>query len=73
MISVAICDDDIATKKCFFAVVFDAIWMLIETLINDLLMIYCVNLANSHIFGSLCKQPLSAASRAAFPGQSRPY
>ncbi|HJC49644.1 MAG TPA: GHKL domain-containing protein [Candidatus Anaerostipes avistercoris] len=45
-------------KKCFFAVVFDAIWMLIETLINDLLTIYCVNLANSHIFGSLTSKLL---------------
>lgn len=38
--------------KCFFSIAFDAIWMLAETLIGDLLMIYDVNIAKVQAFGS---------------------
>ena len=34
-------------KKCFFTLIFDTIWMLLETLLNDFLMIYCERLAFS--------------------------
>ena len=40
-------------KKCFFTLIFDTIWMLLETLLNDFLMIYCERLAFSQNFGSL--------------------
>ena len=35
---------------------------------KDILFLFCGRRSDR-----ICKQPLSAASRAAFPGQSRPY
>ena len=40
-------------KKCFFVIIFDAVWMLVETLVNNLLMLYCEYLAVSQRFGAL--------------------
>ena len=37
-------------KKCFFVIIFDAVWMLVETLVNNLLMLYCEYLADSQLF-----------------------
>lgn len=45
-------------KKCFFTLVFDTIWMLLETLLNDFLMISCERLAFSQNFGSLASKLL---------------
>lgn len=45
-------------KKSFFALIFDAIWMLLETMLGDLLMIYCERLAFSQSFGSLVSKLL---------------
>ena len=39
-------------EKCFFSIIFDALWMLVETLVGNLLMIYCEPLADSMIIGS---------------------
>ena len=39
-------------EKCFFSVIFDALWMLVETLVGNLLMIYCEPIADSMIIGS---------------------
>lgn len=36
-------------------------------------IIFCMLILLLGINGKLCKQPLSADSRAAFPGQSGPY
>ncbi|MFQ8655473.1 MAG: sensor histidine kinase [Mediterraneibacter gnavus] len=40
------------TEKCFFSIIFDALWMLIETMVGNLLMIYCEAIADSRIIGS---------------------
>ena len=45
-------------KKCFFAVAFDTVWMLVETLVSDLLMIYCERLAVSQVFGNFVSKLL---------------
>ena len=39
-------------SKCFFSMVFDAIWMLLETLSNYILLIYCEKYALSQPVGS---------------------
>ena len=39
-------------EKCFFAIIFDTLWMLTETLVGNLLMIYCETVADSRIIGS---------------------
>ncbi len=39
-------------EKCFFSIIFDALWMLVETLVGNLLMIYCEPIADSMIIGS---------------------
>ena len=39
-------------EKCFFAIIFDTLWMLAETLVGNLLMIYCEAIADSRIIGS---------------------
>lgn len=45
-------------KNFFFAIIFDAIWMLLETLVNNLLMIYCEQLATSQYFGAFVSKLL---------------
>lgn len=45
-------------KKCFFLITFVAIWMMIETLAGNLLMIYCEPLAGSLVFGSFVSKIL---------------
>lgn len=45
-------------KKIFFVFIFDAIWMLLETILGDFLMIYCRYLAFSQNFGSLISKLL---------------
>lgn len=42
--------------RCFFSVTFDAIWMLAEMLIGDLLLIYGGNIVELQIFGSLASK-----------------
>lgn len=44
--------------KCLFAIIFDTIWMLIETLIGNLLMIYDVSIRNLQFFGSFTSKLL---------------
>ena len=39
-------------EKCFFSIIFDALWMLVETLVGNLLMIYCELVADSQVIGS---------------------
>lgn len=39
-------------SKCFFSIAFDAIWMLLETLSNYILIIYCEVYASSQPVGS---------------------
>lgn len=39
--------------KCFFTIIFDAVWMLVETLTGSLLMIYGGNIIELQTFGSL--------------------
>lgn len=39
-------------EKCFFSIIFDALWMLTETMVGNLLMIYCEAIADSRIIGS---------------------
>ena len=39
-------------EKCFFSIIFDALWMLAETLVGNLLMIYCEPIADSQVIGS---------------------
>lgn len=45
-------------NKCFFSIAFDAIWMLLETLSNYLLIIYCEVYASSQPFGSFVSKIL---------------
>lgn len=45
-------------KKCFFAIIFDTVWMLVETLVNNLLMLYCERLAVSQGFGEFASKLL---------------
>jgi hypothetical protein len=45
-------------KKCFFCIVFDAIWMLSEMLIHNLLLLYSAALAHSQLFGSFVSKVL---------------
>lgn len=40
-------------RKFFFLITFIAIWMMTETLVGNVLLIYCEYLANSILFGSL--------------------
>ena len=42
--------------KCFFSITFDVVWMLAETLIGDLLMIYGGNIIELRIFGFLASK-----------------
>ena len=39
-------------EKCFFSIIFDALWMLVETMVGNLLMIYCELVADSQVIGS---------------------
>lgn len=39
-------------EKCFFSIIFDALWMLTETMVGNLLMIYCEVIAESRTIGS---------------------
>ena len=48
-------------KKCFFVIIFDAVWMLVETLVNNLLMLYCEHLAVSQRLGALVSKLLFLA------------
>ena len=45
-------------KKCFFVIIFDAVWILVETLVNNLLMLYCEYLAVSQRFGAFVSKLL---------------
>lgn len=45
-------------KKFFFCIAFDAIWMLSELLMHNLLLIYCDYLARSRLFGSFTSKVL---------------
>ena len=45
-------------KKCFFVIIFDAVWMLMEMLVNDLLILYCERLAVSQSFGGVVSKLL---------------
>lgn len=38
--------------KCFFAVAFSAIWMLVEMLVESLLTIYGKNIVEQQMFGA---------------------
>lgn len=40
------------TGKCFFSIIFDALWMLAETFVGNLLMIYCEELVEIQVIGS---------------------
>ena len=44
--------------KCFFAAMFDTIWVLSETLVGDLVMIYGVNIENVQVWGSVTSKIL---------------
>ena len=35
-------------RKCIFAITFNAIWMLLETLSGNILLVYCENFAEYH-------------------------
>ena len=39
-------------EKCFFSIIFDTLWMLAETLVGNLLMIYAKQIADSRVLGS---------------------
>lgn len=45
-------------SKCFFSMTFDAIWMLLETLSNYILLIYCEMYASSQPVGSFVSKIL---------------
>ncbi|MDO4471073.1 MAG: ATP-binding protein [Bacillota bacterium] len=45
-------------EKCFFSIIFDALWMLTETMVGNLLMIYCEAIADSRIIGSCVSKVL---------------
>ena len=45
-------------EKCFFSIIFDALWMLVETLVGNLLMIYCESIADSQVIGSFVSKLL---------------
>ena len=45
-------------EKCFFSIIFDALWMLTETMVGNLLMIYCETIADSRIIGSCVSKVL---------------
>jgi Histidine kinase-, DNA gyrase B-, and HSP90-like ATPase. len=45
-------------EKCFFSIIFDALWMLAETLVGNLLMIYCESIADSQVIGSFVSKLL---------------
>ena len=45
-------------EKCFFSIIFDALWMLVETLVGNLLMIYCEAIATSQVVGSFASKLL---------------
>ena len=45
-------------EKCFFSIIFDALWMLAETLVGNLLMIYCEPIADSQVIGSFVSKLL---------------
>ena len=42
----------------FFSIIFDALWMLTETMVGNLLMIYCETIADSRIIGSCVSKVL---------------
>ena len=44
--------------KCFFAAMFDTIWVLSETLVGDLLMICGANIENVQVLGSVTSKIL---------------
>ena len=43
-------------EKCFFSIIFDTLWMLVETLVGNLLMIYCEPIADSQVIGSFASK-----------------
>ena len=45
-------------EKCFFSIIFDALWMLAETLVGNLLMIYCEPITDSQAIGSFVSKLL---------------
>ena len=45
-------------EKCFFSIIFDTLWMLAETLVGNLLMIYCEPIADSQGIGSFVSKLL---------------
>lgn len=45
-------------KKCFFTIIFDTVWMLLETVVNNLLILYCERLAVSQSFGDFASKLL---------------
>nr|WP_288977124.1 sensor histidine kinase [uncultured Blautia sp.] len=45
-------------KRCFFCLIFDTIWMLLETLVHAILMLYYEPLAPSQSFGSFASKML---------------
>ncbi len=45
-------------EKCFFSIIFDALWMLSETLVGNLLLIYCEPIADSQVLGSFISKLL---------------
>ena len=45
-------------EKCFFSIIFDALWMMAETLVGNVLMIYCEPIADSHRIGSFVSKLL---------------
>lgn len=45
-------------EKCFFSIIFDVLWMLAETLVGNVLMIYCEPIADLQVLGSLISKLL---------------
>ena len=45
-------------EKCFFSIIFDALWMMAETLVGNVLMIYCEPIADSQGIGSFVSKLL---------------
>lgn len=45
-------------EKCFFSIIFDTLWMLAETLVGNLLMIYCKSITDSRALGSFISKLL---------------
>lgn len=45
-------------EQCFFAIIFDALWMLTETLVGNLLLIYCETIMDLRLLGAFASKIL---------------